>query len=308
MAPGRRPTVNRNPPVNRSTNRNNVDINSGIDTQMLNQLIATRVAEASRCRCDHVQASSNGTTLDQLLSIIQMTTTRNSMQSCMKTSVENNSRRCKRKWNRTHYPIPQQTLATSTEHRPRDSTGVYRGQGSYAGKLPHCGKCGRHHTTHAPPALLQLGRNNGSQRRWKPNSRQPTKSLSTSIGKNQGNLKPAPIEVVKIGHLQTLLRLTQQSSGINRRLAIKDHFFDYQSMRRIVGSAVLFSPLALLLLHILCQIVDIEAVHRYAFMIIQLRPKRLCLRNMSLSVRRPELSTDHRYPLIRDSPGRDRSY
>ncbi|GJY92163.1 reverse transcriptase domain-containing protein [Tanacetum coccineum] len=46
IAPGRRPTVRRNPPVNRSTNRNNVDINSGIDTQMLNQLIATRVAEA----------------------------------------------------------------------------------------------------------------------------------------------------------------------------------------------------------------------------------------------------------------------
>ncbi|GKF04857.1 hypothetical protein Tco_0035525, partial [Tanacetum coccineum] len=46
MAPGRRPTVNRNPPVNHSTNRNNVDINSGIDTQMLNQLIAIRVAEA----------------------------------------------------------------------------------------------------------------------------------------------------------------------------------------------------------------------------------------------------------------------
>ncbi|GKC05122.1 putative reverse transcriptase domain-containing protein [Tanacetum coccineum] len=46
MALGRRPTVNRNPPVNRSTNRNNVDINSGIDTQILNQLIATRVAEA----------------------------------------------------------------------------------------------------------------------------------------------------------------------------------------------------------------------------------------------------------------------
>ncbi|GJT45373.1 reverse transcriptase domain-containing protein [Tanacetum coccineum] len=46
MAPGRRPTVNRNPPVNRLTNRNNVDINSGIDTKMINQLIATRVAEA----------------------------------------------------------------------------------------------------------------------------------------------------------------------------------------------------------------------------------------------------------------------
>ncbi|GJT90204.1 hypothetical protein Tco_1079049 [Tanacetum coccineum] len=46
MAPGRRPTVRRNPPVNRSTNQNNVDINSGIDTQMLDQLFAIRVAEA----------------------------------------------------------------------------------------------------------------------------------------------------------------------------------------------------------------------------------------------------------------------
>ncbi|GJR83593.1 putative reverse transcriptase domain-containing protein [Tanacetum coccineum] len=46
MAPGRRPTIHRNPPVNRLTDRNNVDINSGIDTQVLNQLIATRVAEA----------------------------------------------------------------------------------------------------------------------------------------------------------------------------------------------------------------------------------------------------------------------
>ncbi|GKD78636.1 reverse transcriptase domain-containing protein, partial [Tanacetum coccineum] len=46
MAPERCPTVRQNPPVNRSTNQNNVDINNGIDTQMLNQLIATRVAEA----------------------------------------------------------------------------------------------------------------------------------------------------------------------------------------------------------------------------------------------------------------------
>ncbi|GJR70640.1 reverse transcriptase domain-containing protein [Tanacetum coccineum] len=52
MAPGRRPTVRRNPPVNRSTNRNNVDINSGIDTQMLNQLIDAQdnVAEGDRVK------------------------------------------------------------------------------------------------------------------------------------------------------------------------------------------------------------------------------------------------------------------
>ncbi|GJR17068.1 putative reverse transcriptase domain-containing protein [Tanacetum coccineum] len=46
MAPRRRLTVRRNPPVNCLTNRNNVDINRGIYTQMLNQLIATRATEA----------------------------------------------------------------------------------------------------------------------------------------------------------------------------------------------------------------------------------------------------------------------
>nr|GEX14009.1 putative reverse transcriptase domain-containing protein [Tanacetum cinerariifolium] len=45
MAPVRRSTVNQNPSVNCSTNRNAPDINSGIHTQMLNQLIATRIAE-----------------------------------------------------------------------------------------------------------------------------------------------------------------------------------------------------------------------------------------------------------------------
>ncbi|GJT41023.1 hypothetical protein Tco_0940888 [Tanacetum coccineum] len=50
MAPGVRPkncpTGNTFQSTVISTNQNNVDINSGIDTQMLNQLIATRVAEA----------------------------------------------------------------------------------------------------------------------------------------------------------------------------------------------------------------------------------------------------------------------
>nr|GEV66633.1 reverse transcriptase domain-containing protein [Tanacetum cinerariifolium] len=46
MALVRHLTVNRNPPVNRSTNQKAPNINSGIDTQMLNQLITKRVAEA----------------------------------------------------------------------------------------------------------------------------------------------------------------------------------------------------------------------------------------------------------------------
>ncbi|GJS68526.1 putative nucleotidyltransferase, ribonuclease H [Tanacetum coccineum] len=65
MAPRRRPTVRRNPPVNRLTNRNNVDINSGIDTQMLNQLIATRVPEAlAASACFNLVERVHSVTLD----------------------------------------------------------------------------------------------------------------------------------------------------------------------------------------------------------------------------------------------------
>ncbi|GKB03322.1 hypothetical protein Tco_0831411 [Tanacetum coccineum] len=88
MAPGRRPTINRNPPVNHSTNRNNVDINSGIDTQMLNQLIATRVAEAlAAAAVTHAASTQEETNIDPTLSPNKASTTRNSVQLCMKTSV-----------------------------------------------------------------------------------------------------------------------------------------------------------------------------------------------------------------------------
>ncbi|GJW17479.1 hypothetical protein Tco_0024915 [Tanacetum coccineum] len=62
MAPGRRLTVHQNPPANSATNRNNVDINNGIDTQMLNQLIATRVAEALAAAAMTNTASTQGET------------------------------------------------------------------------------------------------------------------------------------------------------------------------------------------------------------------------------------------------------
>ncbi|GJZ73864.1 hypothetical protein Tco_0638010, partial [Tanacetum coccineum] len=61
---GRRPTVRQNPPVNRLTNRNNVDINSGIDTQMVDQLIATRLAEAlAAAAVTHVASTQEETNL-----------------------------------------------------------------------------------------------------------------------------------------------------------------------------------------------------------------------------------------------------
>ncbi|GJS35048.1 hypothetical protein Tco_0533430 [Tanacetum coccineum] len=64
MAPGRCLTIRRNPLVNRLTNRNNVDINSGIDTQMLDQLISTKVAEAlAAAVVTHAACTQEGTNL-----------------------------------------------------------------------------------------------------------------------------------------------------------------------------------------------------------------------------------------------------
>ncbi|GJW58703.1 putative reverse transcriptase domain-containing protein [Tanacetum coccineum] len=306
MAPGRRPTVNRNPPVNRSTNRNNVDINSGIDTQMLNQLIATRVAEALAAAAvthaastqeetnlgsnssqnktcnykefravmhenfrgtegavgltrwfeklesqfgisnvaegDRVKFASS-TLLDGVLTwwnidfkamFIRKYCPRNEIKQMenelwnlkvkgtnltaynqrfqelillcpemvpnadrlleryiegLPLSIKGNVTSSKpvdlheaidmaqglmyqvvqelgensgdkRKWNGNHYN-PNNTNNTSNlnpNKRPETARVFTAGQGSYAGKLPHCGKCGRHHTDACPPACYNCGK------------------------------------------------------------------------------------------------------------------------------------------------------
>ncbi|GJY08795.1 putative reverse transcriptase domain-containing protein [Tanacetum coccineum] len=79
MAPERRPTVRRNPLVNRLTNRNNVDINIGIDTQMLDQLIAIRVAEAlAVATVTHAASTQEETNRRNPTLSIRQSTTRNS--------------------------------------------------------------------------------------------------------------------------------------------------------------------------------------------------------------------------------------
>ncbi|GJX18144.1 putative reverse transcriptase domain-containing protein [Tanacetum coccineum] len=299
MAPGRRPTVNWNPPVNRSTNRNNMYINSGIDTQMLNQLIATRVTEALAAAAvthaastqeetnrgsnssqnktcnykefravmhenfrgtegavgltrwfkklesqfgisnviegDRVKFASS-TLLDGALtwwnmyvhsvildtahatpwSDLKVMFIRNAYNQCFQERIllcpemvpnadrlleryieglplnikgnvtsskpvdlheaiemaqglmyqvvqelgENSGD--KRKWNGNHYTHnPNNTNNTSNlnpNKRPETARVFTAGQGSYAGKLPHCGKCGRHHIDACPPACYNCGK------------------------------------------------------------------------------------------------------------------------------------------------------
>ncbi|GJT36238.1 putative reverse transcriptase domain-containing protein [Tanacetum coccineum] len=66
----------------------------------------------------------------------------------------------KQKWNGNHYN-PNNTNNTSNlnpNKRPETARVFTAGQGSYAGKLPHCGKCGRHHTDACPPACYNCGK------------------------------------------------------------------------------------------------------------------------------------------------------
>ncbi|GJT99678.1 putative reverse transcriptase domain-containing protein [Tanacetum coccineum] len=56
---------------------------------------------------------------------------------------------------------PSNTNNTSNlnpNKRPETARVFSAGQGSYAGKLPHCGKCGRHHTDACPPACYNCGK------------------------------------------------------------------------------------------------------------------------------------------------------
>ncbi|GJT78661.1 reverse transcriptase domain-containing protein [Tanacetum coccineum] len=68
----------------------------------------------------------------------------------------------KRKWNGNHYTHnPNNTNNTSNlnpNKRPETARVFTVGQGSYAGKLPHCGKCGRHHIDACPFACYNYGK------------------------------------------------------------------------------------------------------------------------------------------------------
>ncbi|GJU83493.1 putative nucleotidyltransferase, ribonuclease H [Tanacetum coccineum] len=273
MAPGRCLTVNRNPSANRSTNQNNVDINSGIDTQMLNQVIAIRFAEAlaaavathaastqeennlgsnssqnKACNykefcvvmhenfCgtegavgltrwfeklesqfgisnvaegDRVKFASS-TLLDGALTwwnvyvhSVTLDTAHATPWSdfkamfirkyCLRKEIKQMENelwnlkvkgtnliaynQCfqelihlcpemlgensgdKQKWNENHYTHnPNNTSNLNLNKHPETARVFTAGQGSYAGKLPHYKKCGRHHTDAFPPACYNCGK------------------------------------------------------------------------------------------------------------------------------------------------------
>ncbi|GJX20257.1 putative reverse transcriptase domain-containing protein [Tanacetum coccineum] len=68
----------------------------------------------------------------------------------------------KRKWNGNHYNHnlnnTNNTSNLNPNKRPETARVFSAGQGFYAGKLPHCRKCGRRHTDACPPACYNCGK------------------------------------------------------------------------------------------------------------------------------------------------------
>ncbi|GJY38703.1 putative reverse transcriptase domain-containing protein [Tanacetum coccineum] len=66
----------------------------------------------------------------------------------------------KRKWNGNHYnnSNANNTGNFNPNKRPETTRVFTVGQGMFAGKLPFCGKCGRHHTDACPPTCHNYGR------------------------------------------------------------------------------------------------------------------------------------------------------
>ncbi|GKA26245.1 putative reverse transcriptase domain-containing protein [Tanacetum coccineum] len=69
----------------------------------------------------------------------------------------------KRKLNGNHYnnnnPNNTNNTGNLNPNKRLETSRVFTaGQGSYAGKLPYCGKCGRHHTDACPPACYNCGK------------------------------------------------------------------------------------------------------------------------------------------------------
>ncbi|GKG17652.1 putative reverse transcriptase domain-containing protein, partial [Tanacetum coccineum] len=66
----------------------------------------------------------------------------------------------KQKWNENYYNNNNPNTTSNLNPNKRlETTRVFTaGQGSYAGKLTYCGKCGRHHTDACPSTCHNCGR------------------------------------------------------------------------------------------------------------------------------------------------------
>nr|GFA35922.1 putative reverse transcriptase domain-containing protein [Tanacetum cinerariifolium] len=175
------------PPVNRSTNWNAPNINSGSDIQMLNQLIATRVTEALAAAAVTHAASAVGLTrwfekLESQFGISNVTdgdrvkfdssTLIDGSLTWWNVYVRSVTLEAAHTtpWNdfkAMFIRLPLNIKGNVTSSKPvdlheaidmvqglmyqvvqeiRENSRDKRKQGSYAGKLPYCGRCGRHHT------------------------------------------------------------------------------------------------------------------------------------------------------------------
>ncbi|GJX46959.1 reverse transcriptase domain-containing protein [Tanacetum coccineum] len=101
----------------------------------------------------------------------------------------------KRKWNRNHYNNnnPNTTSNLNPNKRPETERVFTAGQGSYVGKLPYCGKCGRHHTDACTPTCHNCGRAGHKRNNQRQNQGNPKGNNQASTSTQGGRRAPGRV-------------------------------------------------------------------------------------------------------------------
>ncbi|GKE44914.1 putative reverse transcriptase domain-containing protein [Tanacetum coccineum] len=120
----------------------------------------------------------------------------------------------KRKWNGNHYTHnPNNTNNTSNlqpNKRPETTRVFTVGQGSYAGKLPHCGKYGRHHTDACPPACYNCGKARHKAKKEDQEAKEDREVMSLVLDVAKKDITRTSVQIMEVKAVETKFEATNK--------------------------------------------------------------------------------------------------